>query len=331
MIISREKYLPIDRPKLSKSIKVDASKIALRTAEQLSDLKIDIKLGIEVTEVDTKTREVALNDGSKLTFNYLILATGGDPRVLPFPGNNLENIFVMRNVEDSNNIEKALGEFSETKPNVVVVGSSFIGMEAASVLSKQAQVTVIGMEKYPFERVLGKEVGKAMYDLNTFNGIKLEMEQLVDKYEESSSNPGKVGAVVLKSGKRLPADFVILGAGVIPKTDYLNGSGIKLDKDGGITVNSSMAIPGTTGIYAVGDIARYPYHLTKESVRIEHWCVAQNQGRIAAESIIAAIDEVSPKPEYKSIPYFWFCIFNAGPCSLGNLLDIVVMPILMMM
>ena len=306
LIISRESYLPIDRPKLSKSIKVESGKIALRTPEQLAALKIDIMLDSQVTGVDTLQHDVILQDGSKLSFNHLILATGGDPRVLPFPGSELKNIFVMRNVEDSNMIETELSRYPNSKPDVVIIGSSFIGMEAASVLSKLANVTVVGMEKYPFERVLGTEVGKAMYDLNTLNGISLEMEQFVDKYEESTSTSGKVGAVLLKGGKRLKADFVILGAGVVPKTDYLKSSGIKLDKDGGITVHPSMAIPGTNGIYAIGDIARYPYHLTKESVRIEHWDVAQNQGRVAAQSIVSSLDGVSPKPEFKSIPYFWY-------------------------
>jgi NADPH-dependent 2,4-dienoyl-CoA reductase/sulfur reductase-like enzyme len=102
-----------------------------------------------------------------------------------------------------------------------------------------------------------------------------------------ASNPKKLGTVVLKSGEKLPADIVILGAGVSPKTDFLKGSGVNLDRDGGITVESSMKVPGVDDVYAVGDISRYKYHVTDEMVRIEHWNVAQNQGRVAALNIIA--------------------------------------------
>lgn len=104
----------------------------------------------------------------------------------------------------------------------------------------------------------------------------------------SESRPGCVGYAVLKSGEKLPADFVILGAGVSPKTDYLKESGIKLDRDGGISVEPTMKVPNLENVYAVGDLARYNYHFTNEMVRIEHWNVAENQGRLVAKNIIAA-------------------------------------------
>ena len=145
-----------------------------------------------------------------------------------------------------------------------------------------------------------------MMKLNVHNGITMEMEQFVEKYTPSSSNPNQVGAVVLKSGKSIVADFVILGAGVIPKTDFLKSSGIPLDKDQGISVTASMEVPNFKDVYAVGDIARYPFHLTGENVRIEHWNVAQNQARLAAEVIISKLNDPSkPLPIFKQIPYFW--------------------------
>ncbi|KAI8899560.1 hypothetical protein BC833DRAFT_585459 [Globomyces pollinis-pini] len=311
-IISRESYLPIDRPKLSKAVKIDANKIALRSKEDFARLDIDITLGTEVTSVAPNEKKVTLSNGSTLKYNNLIIATGGDPRVLPFPGKDLENIFVMRNVEDANNVERAIAQLEGQKPKVVIVGSSFIGMEAASILAKIATVSVIGMEKYPFERVLGPKVGEAMYKLNERNGINLEMEKFVEKYEPLASDPKKVGAVVLKGGKSIPCNFVILGAGVIPKTDFLKSSGIPLDKDGGITVDGSMNVPGFDGIYAIGDIARYPYHLTGENVRVEHWNVAQNQGRIAAQCIIAkkATGDIPvPLPVFKQVIVFILIMF----------------------
>jgi NADPH-dependent 2,4-dienoyl-CoA reductase/sulfur reductase-like enzyme len=209
----------------------------------------------------------------------------------------------MRTVNDVEAIEKQMSCHT-SKPNVVIVGSSFIGMESASVLSKSANVTVIGMEKVPFERVLGFKVGKAMDDLSRHYGINMEMEQFVEKYVAKEG--GEVGGVVLRDGRRIDADFVILGAGVIPSTGFLKGSGIEVDKDCGITVSASMEVPGHEDVYAIGDVARYPYHLTNENVRVEHWNVAQNQGRLVAEIINLKIrDKLSLLPTFKHIPYFW--------------------------
>jgi NADPH-dependent 2,4-dienoyl-CoA reductase/sulfur reductase-like enzyme len=300
-------------------VKIDATKIALRSEADLVRLDIEILLGTEVKSVDTKSKQVSLSNGKVLEYTNLVLATGGDPRVLPFPGKELQNIFVMRNVEDANYVEKALAAVEGRKPNVVIVGSSFIGMEAASILAKLANVSVIGMEKYPFERVLGPRVGEAMMKLNQHNGIKLLMEKFVERYEPSSANPAQVGAVVLKGGESIPCDFVILGAGVIPQTTYLKDSGITIDRDGGISVNGSMVVPGVENVYAVGDISRYPYHLTGENVRIEHWNVAQNQGRLVAKVIVTKLKSPEESlPVFKQIPYFWTVQFGKSIRYVGH-------------
>jgi NADPH-dependent 2,4-dienoyl-CoA reductase/sulfur reductase-like enzyme/nitrite reductase/ring-hydroxylating ferredoxin subunit len=319
VIISRETYLPIDRPKLSKGIKIDAAKIALRTADDLKELNIDIELGTQVVSVSTKEKHVTLSNGAILSYTNLVLATGGDPRVLPFPGKDLKNIFVMRNVEDANYVEKAIAAVEGRKPDVVIVGSSFIGMEAASILAKIANVSVIGMEKYPFERVLGAQVGQAMMKLNQHNGIKLLMEKFVEKYGPSESDATKVGSVILKDGTSIPCDFVILGAGVIPQTSYLKDAGITIDRDGGISVNASMMVPGVENVFAIGDIARYPYHLTGENVRVEHWNVAQNQARTVAKVIVSKLtDPEAALPVFKHIPYFWTVQFGKSIRYVGH-------------
>ncbi|KAI8913491.1 hypothetical protein EDD86DRAFT_231820 [Gorgonomyces haynaldii] len=303
VILSREPYLPVDRPKLSKSIKVDASKIALRTQEDLDKLDIEIQLSTTVTDVNTKEKNVTAN-GKKIKYDHLVVATGGDPRTLPFPGKDLKNIFVMRDVKDANN------------PKVVIVGSSFIGMEAASILAKIASVTVIGMEKVPFERVLGTRVGQAMQKLNQHNGINLIMEAVTERYEPSDEDPSSVGYVVLKSGTKIPCDFVILGAGVIPKTDFLKSSGIPIDKDQGVSVDEHLQT-NIPDVYCIGDIARYPYHLTGEKCRIEHWSVAQNQGRVVAANIVAKLQQ-KPLQVFKHIPYFWTVQFGKSIRYVGH-------------
>ncbi|KAL2913102.1 Apoptosis-inducing factor 1 [Polyrhizophydium stewartii] len=320
LLLSREPYLPVDRPKLSKALNIDATKIALRDAEHFKNMNINVRLATIVKAVDTKAKTVTLESGESVTYNHLVLATGGDPRVLPINGKDLGNIFVIRDVKDANAIGEALPSNATTKRNVVIVGSSFIGMEAASILVKQANVTVIGMEKVPFERVLGNKVGDALMKLNIANGVKFELEALVDHYLPSASNPKQVGFVVLKSGKKIPADVVILGAGVFPQTTYLKDSGITLDRDGGITVTAGMQVPGAEDVYAVGDIARYPYHLTGESVRVEHWNVAQNQGRVAALNIVAKEHgkAETASVEFKQVPYFWTVQFGKSVRYAGH-------------
>ncbi|TPX36664.1 hypothetical protein SmJEL517_g01365 [Synchytrium microbalum] len=316
VLVSREPYLPIDRPKLSKALKSEPAKIALRDEKFFASQDIDILLGTEAKSVDVKAKKVTLSNKSVLGYDYLVLATGGDPRTLPVPGKDLKNVFVLRTATDSNAIEKAVADAAaaagggDAKPNLVIVGSSFIGMEAASILAKQANIAVIGMEKVPFERVLGTRVGTAMATLNTNNGIKLKMEAVVDRFEPSASDKTKIGAVVLKTKEVVAADVIVIGAGVIPKTDFLKDSGIKLDRDGGITVDAQLRVPDAEGVFAVGDVARYPYHVTGEMVRVEHWNVAQNHGRLVARNIVSLTKGLEPKLNFVQIPFFWTVQFG---------------------
>ncbi|KAJ3092310.1 hypothetical protein HK102_008621 [Quaeritorhiza haematococci] len=317
ILVSREAYLPIDRPKLSKALQVEATKIALRDDAFFKDLDIEVHLATEAKDVDVVAKAVSLSNGAKLSYDYLVLATGGDPRTLPIPGKDLKNVFTLRGVQDANSIEQAVAAFTkdDAKPNVVIVGSSFIGMEAASVLAKKANITVIGMEKVPYERVLGPKIGAAMQALSEQNGVKLKMEAMVDRFEAAAADNNRIGAVVLKSGESIPADVVVIGAGVVPKTDYLPKSqegGIVVDRDQGITVETSMKVPGVDGVFAVGDLARYPYHLTGEQVRVEHWNVAQNQGRVVGANIAKlgkGGKDVKLEP-FNAVPYFWTVQFG---------------------
>ncbi|KAI8850245.1 hypothetical protein BC829DRAFT_442289 [Chytridium lagenaria] len=305
ILVSREPYLPIDRPKLSKALKVDAAKIQLRDEAHFKSLDIEVQLSTSATAVDPATKTVTLSTGATLNYNYLVIATGGDPRTLPVQGKELGNIFTLRGAADSNGIEKAVAEVTSEKPNIVVVGSSFIGMEAAAILAKTCTVTVVGMEKVPFERVLGPIVGDALGKLNTANGVTLKMEAMLDRFEASPKDPSKVGFVVLKSGEKIPADVIIIGAGVIPKTDFIKGTNINIDRDQGVTVDDFLRVPNAEGVFAVGDIARYPYHLTGESVRVEHWNVAQNQGRVAARNIAELAAGRRCDRKFVQVPYFW--------------------------
>lgn len=213
----------------------------------------------------------------------------------------LDNIFTLRSIHDTKKINDAIGEKGK---NIVVVGSSFIGMEAANATAGDNKVTIIGMEGTPLERVLGKDVGAAIQKGLEGKGVKFYMNASVDKAEPSNDDPSKVGAVVLKDGTSLPADLVILGVGVAPSTEYLKENSIaKLEDDGSLKTDENFSVVGFKDVYAIGDIASYPYHGPGgegKYTRIEHWNVAQNAGRIVAGHIVAPTRKAAP-----FTPVFW--------------------------
>ncbi|KAK4176539.1 hypothetical protein QBC36DRAFT_328974 [Triangularia setosa] len=285
-LISNEGYLPIDRPKLSKALMTDLQKLQWRDAEWYKEGDVDI-VQDEVAGVDFATKTVSTKSGGKFAYSKLILATGATPRVLPLQGFKvLGNIFTLRNVRDAENINKAIGEKGK---RIIIIGSSFIGMELAVATSKDNNVTVVGMEKVPLQRVLGEEVGGAIQKLVESKGVKFYMSAGVEKAEPSDSDPSVVGSVHLKDGTKLDADLIILGVGVVPATEYLkDNSVVRLEQDGSLKVDESFSVVGLKDVYAIGDIASFPYHGPAgdgKYVRIEHWNVAQQAGRIAAGHI----------------------------------------------
>ncbi|CAG8621509.1 10653_t:CDS:10 [Ambispora gerdemannii] len=308
LIYSRESYLPIDRPKLSKSLELTAEKVAIRNDSFYNDLGISFHLGITATAVDTKSKIVIFDNGEKVKFDHLIIATGANPRSIPIPGIDLNNVFYLRTVQDNAKIKQAIGTSENEKKNLVIIGSSFIGMEVASVVAKKANVSVIGMEKVPFERILGEKLGAVVKKLHENNGIKFYLNADVNNIESSTVDSNTVGAVVLSDGTKISADLVVVGAGVAPSTDFLKSSPeFPLERDGSLRVNEYFKVEGLDNIYAIGDIASYPYHLTGETLRIEHWSYAKNTGRAVA-SVIAK-NELAP---FQKIPFFWSTQYGKG-------------------
>ncbi|KAL3952919.1 hypothetical protein ACCO45_012862 [Purpureocillium lilacinum] len=300
-VISNEGYLPIDRPKLSKALMTDTAKLAWRDKAWFESGSVDW-VDDEATSVDFSERKVSTKAGSNISYTKLILATGGAPRSLPLQGFKvLENIFVLRNVHHAKAIVDAIGEKGK---KIVVIGSSFIGMEVAVATCADNTVTVVDMAKTPLERVLGEQVGAGIQKLVEGKGVKFYNGASIDKAEPSGSDPSKVGAVCLKDGTRLEADLVILGVGVAPATEFLRDNKVlRLEQDGSVATDENFQVTGLKDVYAIGDIATYPYHGPGgdgKPVRIEHWNVAQNAGRVAA----AHIANTSGR-DLSFIPIFW--------------------------
>ena len=301
-VISNEGYLPIDRPKLSKALLTDTSKLAWRDKAWFEQGAVDWLDG-EVVDVNHEKRTVTTKKGDKVEYTRLVLATGGTPKLLPLQGFKvLGNIFTLRNAHDTQKIVDAIGEKNK---KIVIVGSSFIGMEAAVATCQDNDVTVIGMEKVPLQQVLGEQVGAGLQKLVEGKGVKFQLGASVDKAEPSTSDPSKVGSVSLKDGTKLEADLVILGIGVSPATDFLRKSSnfkVDLEEDGSLKTRTNFSVEGIDHVYAIGDIASFPYQGPGgegKLTRIEHWNVAQNAGRGVARHIAKNEDGE------QFIPVFW--------------------------
>lgn len=308
-IVSKESDFVIDRTKLSKALIADASKLLWRPREWYADAGIET-ISDEVTGVDFTTKAVTTASGKTVPYTKLVLATGGQPRTLPLPGfSELKKIHTLRTVQDVQSILSSTG--NDGPKNIVVIGSSFIGMEVGNALSKNHTVTIVGMEDAPMERVMGAEVGRIFQQNLEKSGITFKLAASVDKATPSTSDPSSVGAVHLKDGTVLPADVVILGVGVRPATDFLReNAALTLQKDGSLATDANFAVPGLEDhVFAIGDIASFPYHGPGgggSTTRIEHWNVAQNAGRAVARAIVHArhspLASLAPKP---FIPIFW--------------------------
>jgi NADPH-dependent 2,4-dienoyl-CoA reductase/sulfur reductase-like enzyme len=303
-LISNEGYLPIDRPKLSKALLTDLAKLQWRDEDWYKSGSVDV-VHDEVVDVNFATKTVTTKSGGKFAYTKLVLSTGGTPRVLPLEGlNSLGNVFTLRNVGDAKRIVDAIGEKKGKK--IVIIGSSFIGMEIAVCTANGNDVTVVGMEKAPLERVLGEQVGNIIRKGVEAKGVKFYMSAGVEKAAPSASDSSMVGSVHLKDGTKLDADLVILGVGVAPATEYLKGnSEVMLEQDGSLKVDERYLVPGLEGVYAIGDIATHPYRgpgggSGSKFVRIEHWNVAQNSGRAVASHIL----NPTRTPEFYT-PVFW--------------------------
>ena len=292
IMLTREDILPYDRTALSKKyLQNDSAKdsLVLRSWEFYSEWDIEVYCHKSVAKVEAANKTIIFEDNTTLEYDALLVATGSKPRNLKVPGANLDNIFTLRQPEDADKIIAA----AENAKTAVVVGSSFIGMEAASSLrERDIEVTVVAPGTVPFEKILGGDIGATFRKLHEANGVSFRMGTKVKQFEGN----GKVEVAVLENGESLNADLVIVGIGVEPVTEFLQGVELN-EKDNSVNVDEYLQ--AADNIYAAGDIARFPYAATGEATRIEHWRLAQQHGRIAARNMMGE------KIKFASIPFFW--------------------------
>ncbi|MEM8504922.1 MAG: FAD-dependent oxidoreductase [Cyanobacteria bacterium P01_D01_bin.1] len=314
IILTAESEIPYDRTKLSKAY-LQADEVGevskLRSADFYKQHDIEIRTSAEVTGLDVDARQVTFGKGETLSYDALLLATGGAVKQIPIDGSELENVFSLRKAEDAKAILKA----AKQSQKAVIIGSGFIGMETAASLKQQGlDVTVVSPDRVPFEKVLGESVGKLFRQVHDANGVEFKL----DEKAKAIKGEGKVEAVELESGEVLPADLVIVGIGVKPATEFVEGL-LMSKKDGSVLVNQYLQ--AKPDVYAAGDIACFPHFITGQPTRIEHWQLAMQQGRIAACNMTGA------QVMFDAVPFFWTGQFDLKLRYIGhseNYDDIVI-------
>lgn len=287
-MVSTETDIPYDRPNLSKEYlagKAEESWIPLRSRGFYAEKQIDLVLGHTVTEIDTKKQEAVLDDGRRLAYGALLLATGADPVHLFTPGADLPHVHYLRSLSDST----ALIEAADGVTSAVVVGASFIGLEVtASLRERKLDVHVVAPEAIPMEHILGPELGAFVRNLHEEHGVRFHLGHSLTAIDATG--------VTLEDGSRIETGLVVLGVGVRPATKLAERAGLTLDK--GVAVDEYLET-SQPGIFAAGDIARWPDARSGANIRVEHWVVAQRQGQIAARNILGQ------RVRFDAVPFFW--------------------------
>ncbi|MCA8381804.1 FAD-dependent oxidoreductase [Burkholderia cenocepacia] len=287
-LLSADADPPYDRPNLSKDYlagTAEADWLPLRAPSFYAEQRIDVRCNTRVTRLDPAQRSVELADGSRVEYGALLLATGAEPNRLNVPGADLPHVCTLRSRADCDALIAKL----KTARRCVVVGASFIGLEAAAALrTRGLDVHVVAPDPHPMGRVLGDALGDTIKALHEAHGVVFHL----------GATPARIGpdSVTLSSGDVLPADVVLVGIGVHPNVELAQDAGLAVER--GVTVDRFLQT-SAPGIYAAGDIARWPDPLTGERIRVEHWVVAERQGIVAARNLLG-----QQRP-FDAVPFFW--------------------------
>lgn len=320
VIVGAESHRPYDRPPLSKKLLAgewEPDRIHLRQPDSFDELDVEWRFGLAATGLDTEAGVLHLTDGSELSFDGCIIATGSACRRLPDQG-RYGHVHEVRTLDDSMRLR---AELAEGGHHVVVIGAGFIGLEvAATARGLGNEVTVLEGGPAPLVRGLGEEMGAVVGAMHEARGVRLRCGVTVDRLHddgvllaaESDGAPGEL----------IESDVVVVGIGVVPATAWLAGSGLQL-RDGVVcdeTLNALDADGVTVpGVYAAGDVLRWPNRLFGEEMRVEHWTNAAEQGAAAAKNLLSAAGIREGEPEaYAPVPFFWSDQFDIRVQFLGR-------------
>lgn len=288
IMLSNDTVSPVDRPNLSKEYLAGSAPeewLPLGPGSFYAEAGIDLRLNTEVLSIDTKARNVVIAGGGDIPFDRLLLATGAEPVKLPIPGADQPHVHTLRTLTDC----RAIIESLNGTRRAIVIGASFIGLEVAAALrARDIEVHVVALEQRPMERVLGSDMGEFIRALHEEQGVIFHLGDTVVAIDDKRA--------ILNSGGVLEADVVVVGVGVRPRLGLAERAGLSLER--GVTVNAYLET-SIAGIYAAGDIARWPDPHSGENIRVEHWVVAERQGQTAARNMLGQ------RETFDAVPFFW--------------------------
>ncbi|HEY7876576.1 MAG TPA: FAD-dependent oxidoreductase [Gemmatimonadaceae bacterium] len=299
-VIDADADAPYDRPNLSKDY------LAGNAPEEWLPLRppgFDAEHGIaairgRVASLDPGAKHVTLEGGAVHAYDRLLLSTGASPVRLPTPGADGPTVFYLRSLADS----RAIVAAATRAKKAVVIGSSFIGLEvAASLRARELEVHVVAPESRPFEKVLGRELGAFIQRLHEEHGVVFHLRHTATAF--------RPGTVVLDDGQTLEADLVVIGVGVRPNLSLAEEAGLATDR--GISVSEQLET-SVAGIFAAGDIVRWPDSHTGQRIRVEHWVVAEQQGQVAARNLLGA------REPFRAAPFFWSAHYDVTIAYVGH-------------
>ncbi|RWE37313.1 MAG: pyridine nucleotide-disulfide oxidoreductase [Mesorhizobium sp.] len=288
VMLSDDEAPPVDRPNLSKDYlagKAPSDWVPLRGAVFYAKNDIDLRLKTNVADIDVRSGEVVLADGTRAAYDRLLLATGAEPVRLTIPGADQPHVHTLRSFADCSTII----DRAKTARSAIVLGASFIGLEvAASLRARNIEVHVVAPDERPMERVLGPQMGDFIRSLHEQNGVVFHLKDTATGIDGAN--------VQLSSGLALTADLIVAGIGVRPRLGLAEKAGLRLDR--GVMVDAFLET-SVPGIFAAGDIGRWPDPHTGENIRVEHWVVAERQGQTAALNMLGR------REKYTAVPFFW--------------------------
>ncbi|MGC2080471.1 MAG: FAD-dependent oxidoreductase, partial [Xanthobacteraceae bacterium] len=288
VMLSNDAAPPVDRPNLSKDYLAGSAPkdwLPLRPDAFYPENGIELHLDTEVLGIDVKSREVLVAGGKTLPYDKLLLATGAAPVRLQIPGAGQPHVFTLRSLADS----QAIIDAATNARRALVIGASFIGLEvAASLRGRNIEVHVIAPEARPMERILGPQMGDFVRSLHETHGVVFHLQDTVTAIDGRQAT--------LKSGGTIEADLVVMGVGVRPRLALAEQAGLTMDR--GVAVDDFLET-SARGVYAAGDIVRWPDRYSGEKIRVEHWVVAERQGQAAAENMLGL------NVAFDAVPFFW--------------------------
>ncbi len=293
-LIGDEPHRPYDRPPLSKQVLAgewEPDRTALVADDKFADLGLEVRTGQRAMGVDLAAHEVHLDTGESVSYAGLLIATGARVRTLP-AADGLAGVHTLRTLDDALALR---AELDAGPSRVAVIGAGFIGAEVAATCRERGhEVAMVEALPVPLGRVLGDTFGSLCGDIHREHGVDLRVGVGVEQIHGAE----RVEAIELADGSMIDADIVVVGIGVTPNTEWLDGSGLTID-NGVVCDATCLAAPNVT---AAGDVARWPNQLFDETMRVEHWDNAVEQGAAAARRLLVSADDAVP---FSPVPWFW--------------------------